>query len=205
MTNIVKFDQRAIDAKRELIARAQEAAQALVVNTPEQAADAAEFLADVQEEAKAIEAMRKSATDPILASLETIRGWFRPVETGLKLVETTVKERIGEYAAAAKEEQRKAFAAAAELHKAGDHTQARALVAVSNDAAGKRSPKGTNTREVWEAKVTDASQVPREWCVPDEKRIKASAKSVHADQQPPPIPGVVYTRKVVVVGRKRTP
>jgi hypothetical protein len=147
--------------------------------------------------------MKDSALKPMRESEQRIRGWFRPIEDALTAAVDSVKAKIGEYDLANRQLQREAFERASDLHQTGDHIAARAEITVANTHASHRKPSGASTREVWEATVIDASAVPREWCLPDEKRIAAMARATPADTDPVHIPGVRYVRKVVVVGRPR--
>lgn len=190
-----------LEAKRVELDEARDAVAAIAVVDNDSVAVAAGFLQTVKAESKAIAAMKKRALDPLKETEKEIRNWFRAVEDQLKELESTLKSAIGEYELAEKERQRKAFAAAAEAHKAGDHIEARAALVAANAHAGAKRPAGTSTREVWEAHIVDESAVPRDWCVPDEKRIAALARQTPAGENPPKIAGVEFTRKVIVASR----
>lgn len=203
MTDTPVFSQAAVDTKLAVLGKARTYLEALDVTDQPTAQHAADFLGDLQDELKAIETMKQDALKPLRASEQTIRGWFRPVESLLGETIALVKSKLGRYELDSRDAQRAAFAAASQAHAAGDHIEARALVEVSNDLATKRKAKGASAREVWEAQIVDAAAVPREWCVPDVKRIEAMARTTPAASEPTPIPGVTYARTVVVVGRPR--
>lgn len=198
----IVFSPGEASRKQELLTQALHAVSRLEVTDVASADVAAGWLGDLQDELKAIKAMKESALKPMRESEKQIRDWFRPLEELLTQAVAVVKQKIGEYDLANKQLQREAFARASEQHQAGNHIAARAEIQASNEHAARTGPKGTTTREVWEAQIVDASLVPREWCIPDEKRIAAMARSTHCDADPVAIPGVQYVRRPSVTGRR---
>ena len=199
----IVFGPGATQAKLEVATGALRAVEQLAVTDQQSAQVAADWLGDIQSELKAIKEMKDSALRPMRESERQIRDWFRPIEEALTQAVDAVKAKIGEYELANRQLQREAFERAADKHEAGDHIAARAEIQVANAHASNRKPSGASTREVWEAEVIDAAAVPREWCVPDDRRIAALARATPADTEPVQIPGVRYVRKAVVVGRPR--
>jgi hypothetical protein len=199
----IVFGPDVVQTKLENVTKARRIVEQLIVKDPASAQEAADWRCDVKDEIKAIKAMKDEALKPMAEAEKRIRDWFRPVETALKETVEVLDQKIGEYDLANKQLQREAFERAADKHEAGDHIAARAEIQVANAHAGNRKPSGASTREVWEAEIIDASAVPREWCLPDEKRIAALARTTPADTEPVQIPGVRYVRKAVVVGRPR--
>ncbi len=199
----IVFSPATVERKRDVATGALRAVSELVVNDQASAQGAADWLGDVQTELKAIKAMKDSALRPMRESEQQIRDWFRPIEEALSQAVDVIKAKIGEYELANRQLQREAFSRAADLYDSGDDIAARAEIVVANGHAANRKPSGASTREVWEAEIVDASAVPREWCVPDERRIAALARTTPADSDPVQIPGVRYVRKAVVVGRPR--
>jgi len=199
----IVFSPSATQAKLKVASDALRVVEQLVVKDPDSAQAAADWLGDLQDELKAIREMKDSALKPMRESEKQIRDWFRPVEETLTQAVTAVKGKIGEYTLANEQRQREAFTRASELHAAGDHISARAEIQQANHHASNRKPSGASTREVWEAEIVDAAAVPRDWCVPDETRIAALARTTPASAEPAHIPGVRYVKKVIVVGRPR--
>jgi hypothetical protein len=199
----VVFSQAAVESKLTVVNDARQYLETLAVTDQPSAQVAADFLGDLQDELKSIEEMKQSALKPLRASEQTIRGWFKPLEAALGETIALVKSKLGKYELDARDAQRAAFAEASKHHAAGEHIEARAKIEESNELATKRKAKGASAREVWEAQIADAGAIPREWCVPDVKRIEAMARATPAASEPTPIPGVTFARKVVVVGRPR--
>lgn len=192
-----------IEAKRAQLATARDVAGGLVIANQDDADRASQLRHGLKEERKAIEGLRKPIADQIRAALNTFNAMFKPSVELIDEALSDIDRAISEWALAAKERQRKAFAEAAQLTIAGEHTAARELLAVSNEAAAKVAPRGTSVREVWHAEINNPAAVPRDWCVPDEKRIQAMARATPDNQQPTPIDGVHYVRKVIVTDTHR--
>jgi hypothetical protein len=153
-------------------------------------------------EKKAIEAMRKSATQPLNAALREINGWFKPLTALCDVVERDLKAGIAAYVTAEQERQRQAYEVAARAHVAGDDEQARGALAVANEAATS-APQGTSIREVWTAEIIAPNMIPHEYLKPDEAKINAHAKATPTDVEPAPIPGVRFTKKAIVSVRQQ--
>lgn len=201
---ITVFGPDALAAKSATLGQAKSYIDALQVTDTASVQTAADWLNDLRDEAKAIDDMKKSALGPLRESEQQIRSWFRDVETRIDELIATVKGKIAKYDLDARDLQRQAFAEAASHHAAGDDVAARGALAVSNEHAAKRKAKGASTREVWRAEIVDMAAVPREWCVPDDARIRAMARGTPAAAEPTPIPGVAFIRDSVVVGRPRS-
>lgn len=203
-TELVVFSPDVLAAKVTTLGQFRGMLEALQVVDSSSVQLAADCLVDLQSELKSIESMKKSALGPLRESEQQIRGWFRPVENALEELVSLIKSKIAKYDLDARDLQRKAFAEASAAHAAGDNVAARDALQVSNEHAAKRKAKGASTREVWRAEIVDAGAVPREWCIPDEARIKAMARGCPAAAEPTPIPGVQFIRESVVIGRPRT-
>ena len=197
------FSQEQINKKLATVQIAKATVAALTATDQASAQVVSDWLGDLQDEAKAIEAMKQSALKPLRQTDQTIRGWFREVETAIAEAIAAAKQILGRYELDTRDKQREAFAEAAVAHNSGDNVAARDALQVCNELAAKRKAKGASAREVWRAEIVDAAAVPRDWCLPDEKRIAAMARATPAAAEPTPIAGVSFVRDVVVVGRPR--
>jgi hypothetical protein len=132
---------------------------------------------------KQLERERKSATDPIMKGVETIRGWFKPAELALEEASRHLRKALGEYETKAREHNLVAM-----------NSPTVAMVAVAED------PRVRNVEDV-SIEILNRDLVPQALCSPDEARIRLFHK-LHPDCQ---IPGVRLTKltKVVRVGGRR--
>jgi hypothetical protein len=117
----------------------------------------AELLADVKGKAKRLEAMRKTATDPMNEALATVRGWFRPAETALAKLETALKGKISDYHV--RLEQARA-AAAAQINDSATAQEMQTGLNALGAAQNPDLPATLQMRTKWVAELVDASLVP---------------------------------------------
>jgi len=107
-----------------------------------------------------------------------------------------LNDAIAEWTKSQREKQARAFQAADTAHREGDDAGARQALTVANEASAAAKPKGSVVRMYWTAEITNPDAVPRSYCVPDTKKIKAIAKATASDSQPAPIDGVNFVKKV---------
>ena len=183
------------DAEKEVASLAKIAVAGITVHDQQSADNCVQVIRHAKRMIDELEKERKKATGPLRLVEKTVNSWFRPVTDGYRDIEKAGKEALAAWYASEREAQAKAFQAAAEAHQQGDHAAAAEALATSNDAAAARAPRGATIAEVWIATITNPPMVPREWCVPDEPRIKAVARTTPSDQIPPHIPGVTFTKE----------
>ncbi len=173
------------------------------IASAEQAEYVRNWLTAVQTSQDNLTLDREARTRPHLDELKTIRDEYRTADELCTAMIAHLKKLLGDYELASRQLQQEAFARAATAHEQGDHIVARAEVATSNELARAGKPAGVSVREVWRAEVVDAAAVPREWCVPDEKRIAAMARAVKGNDNPVQIPGVRYIKEAAVSNRRK--
>jgi hypothetical protein len=170
-------------------------AHPLTVANDAEAADVLEFMRGWLQRKDAAEAMRKRATAPLTKAKAEIDGWFKPALTAVAKIETACRGALNAYetakAAAALDSRAKAQAAAAS-HDTG--AMLAELIAAADNAPVSASVEGVAVPMRWIVKRIVADLLPREWLIPDEKRINAHARACKADAEPEPIPGVVFER-----------
>lgn len=190
------------DKTVELTYAQQRVSMILAVESPEQAQYVRDWLTAVQTEADAIAAAREERLRPLLDETKAVRDEYRTAVDLCDAMVKHLKQLLGNYELANRQLQQEAFARAAAAHETGNHIEARAEVAASNELARNVKPEGVSVREVWTAEVIDAALVPREWCTPDEKRISAMARAVKGNGTPMVIPGVRYVKTTQVANRR---
>jgi hypothetical protein len=190
----------------EAIALANEGAQVqqacvhiLAMPIPDQKAydDLGRGLLTTKARLSELEQGRRSKTDPLLEDVEVIREQYRPVEGAYKALDGAIRERMGrhvtETAAARVEAQR----AAGEAFQTGDNAGAYAALVAAPMSA---ETDGIGSSEVWTFEIIAPELVPREYCEPVPKLVRATFKPSQRDA-PAPIPGVKFTKKPKIVAR----
>lgn len=204
---------------REIVERATQAAATFKIVTAQDYEDSAGMLKKVMASKKRLEDLRTAITGPLNASLKAVNDLFRAPAEKLVAVERQIKGEIGRYAdeqdRIRREEQRKADE---EARKQREKLEAQARKAEESGKAEKAEtlqqraetivapviqrepPKvtGVSMREVARFEITDASQLPREYLVPDEKKIRGVVAALKTGAN---IPGVrVWMERQVAAG-----
>lgn len=151
---------------------------------------ASNILRHAKDRWKALEEQRTSVTGPLNEILRTVNGWFKPVQTGLVRVETTLKNKIAAYTLAQKAAQEAAMRAAAEAIQANNQMMASQQLAAMVPAP---PPQGIAVREIWDFVIENEALVPNEYKIVDPAKIKAAIWYANTEKTPPlPIPGVRF-------------
>lgn len=178
--------------------------------------EAADDLKLIKSAAKKLEAARDGEVRPLNERVREINAFFGGPSTQLQEAERVIKRAIAAYAdeqdRIRREAQRKLDVAAAKERERLEALEAKALAAGRLDkaeqlaeraaavvapVAAQEAPRisGISTRESWQHEVENAALVPREYCVPDDKKIGAIVRAMHGDVV---IPGVrIYCRRIV--------
>lgn len=197
-------------------------AQAAIIETDMDFQGAGEFRKELRGESKRLDEMEKSATRPMLQSLETVRGWFRPVKEGLKQAMSIMDNKLVAYDRKKEDERRKIEAEAREkarkeqekLHTKADKqaeagqfekaidTRTKAEEIVTPTVAMPPPPKvaGMHTRETWTYEVTQEDLIPDEYWVVDHKKLGAA---VRAFKNAKHIPGIRQFVEKTVASKSR--
>lgn len=168
---------------------------------------------------KRLEETRTAITGPMNAALKRVNEFFRAPADKLVTVERTIKSRLVAYAdeqerqrreaqlkadEAARKEREKLEAQAAKAAAAGKTEKAEQLevraATVVAPVVNREPPKiaGITTREVWKFEITDPAQVPREYLVVDEARVRKVVQALKGDTR---IAGVrVYSERALAAG-----
>lgn len=164
---------------------------------PDQAAldDLAGGLVSVKERRKALEAARKAETQPKLDEVTIIRAEYAPAESAYEALDEAMRERMARHSTETAAARQAAQLAAGQAFQAGDNAGAyAALVAAPLSAEA----EGVTTGEQWAFEIINEGLIPREYCEPVPKLIRATFKPSQK-AEPSPIPGVRFYRKAKVV------
>lgn len=163
-----------------------------VIDSDAEFQDAAKFDAKCKADIAAIEAARKELTDPLNGVVKKINAKAAPAKAFLEGARDLLKMAMGKYAQAKEAAQNKALEAAAQLAKQGDSVQAGKALSLLDSLAPPKT-EGISMRDVWVVVSVDPNAVPREFMMPDMKKIEAAVKNQIS------VPGVVVRRDKKVV------
>lgn len=150
-----------------------------------QFAGAVRMVAEIKSRWNDVDTKRKAYTSKLAEIVDQFNGEFKPGLEALKEAEKVLKDKLAGFAKTMAEQRAQKLAAAAEAAVAGDSHEADTLIAEA-DQYEVPEVKGCAIKDVWTGEVDDASQIPREYLVPDEKTLKAMTKARKCD---PKIPG----------------
>ena len=196
-------------------------AEAAIVKTDEEYVGAGQDRKWTNTYIKNLDTMEKSATRPMLDSLETVRSWFRPYKILAKRAKDILDVKITEFETErekarlaeeailreqARVKEQKLLEQAKALEDKGKNVQAAAkredALRLPIPAVMPTIPKieGMHHREEWDIEVVDRKLVPYEYWLIDEARIRKVVKAMDGDID---IPGVRNFKKRIQVSRTR--
>lgn len=189
------------------------------ITTASQYTDAGGWLKSIKGLLGKIEAARTRITQPMNQALRAVNEQAREQSAPLLSAETRIKRAMSAYTTEQdrlrREEQRKADEWARKQQQALEERAAKAAASGKAEKAQelqhrantvvapviqREPPKvsGIATREVWKFEITDTAQVPREYLMVDETRIRKVVQALKGDAR---IPGVrVYSEKQIAAG-----
>lgn len=164
------------------------------VETQEDLEHVAEWLTITKAKRNWLEAREKEITSPINEGLKRVRELFKPAKTLWADIELALKAKVAAARLLEEQHNKDALSAAADAHAQGD---AKGTVAAIATMTNSRDLAGVSTRMRWTYIIDDASQLPREFTMPNEKLLKEHCS--HATKgEPTPIPGVRFVPGVTV-------
>ena len=200
--NAVTSDREALSAARADATEARgllEAARSVEIASASDYAAAAETAAELRAMREAVEARRRSWVDPLNAVVRSINAAFKPAFDTLAGAERALRDKIVAYsdsqASAHEEAVREIAAAPTQAGRADAHARLSAAVVPRVE--------GLSLVPSWDGEVMDASKLPREYLVPDVRKLLEATRAAGGD---PKIPGWRAVRKtgtrVALPGRK---
>mgnify|MGYP001578203381 FL=1 len=200
--NAVTSDREALSAARADATEARgllEAARSVEIASASDYAAAAETAAELRAMREAVEARRRSWVDPLNAVVRSINAAFKPAFDTLAGAERAMRDKIVAYSEAQSTAHEAAVReiAAAPTQAGREDAHARLSEAVVPRI------EGLSLVETWDGEVVDASKLPREYLVPDVRKLLEATRAAGGD---PKIPGWRAVRKtgtrVALPGRK---
>lgn len=198
MTALIPYqEQQEIEQESSKAKRVKDMLLGIDIRTSEHIAQVTPLLQHIKGDLKRLVEQKERITKPLNDALRNVRDLFRPAEDTLKECETILKQRIGTAQQAINEANRKAQLATQAALAAHD---VRAAALASGSIQSTEAPQGLGIRQVWVGRVVDASKLPREFLMPDERRIR---EHVAKFGQANPIPGVLVEADTRISVRAR--
>lgn len=155
---------------------------------------AADWVRQLREVFKVIEAKRTKITRPLLEAKREVDALFDGPKSAIEEAQYHLRREMGAHHARVETERQRVMRESVATLAAGQVPTA--IMPAPVDV-----PK-VNVRQVWEPEIVDAGLVPREYCSPDVSKIKDAiwyADTPH--KEPHPIPGVKFNLKSITVVR----
>lgn len=195
-------------------------AQAVIVKTPEQLQVAGDWRNRIKAKLKQLDTERKELTRPLDDVKAKITDKYRPaiekLDIAYKLFDRGITGYLEEQERIRREQQRK-LEAEAEKKRLEAEAKAKEWADKGNDKKAEEwldkaenviapvvpeAPKaeGISTRKDWDFEIINPNEVPRDFCIPDEKAIRAFVKATKGTK---PIAGIKIFEKTIVVTNNR--
>jgi hypothetical protein len=167
------------------------------------------FLKRIKQAQKDLDDRRRSMTRPLDESKKQIMDLFRPVESKIIEIETSIKKSLVQYQAIVdarikaelEEKRKKDEAEAAEKAKDAEFFGEDIFIEETKveDQMQNVAPvvSGISTKTVWDYEIIDMSKLPIEMMMPDPKKIRAAVDFGMRD-----VPGLRIFSKQVVSARR---
>lgn len=157
---------------------------------------AKEAIHEVKNKWKELEDKRKEYTSPLVKLQRLINADFKPAQDALKQMESTWKKKVSDYQLKIEEERQRLLVEAKKAQAKGNLKKVQA--AMTQMAETDADMEGVSFREKWTYTITQPKKLPREFTIPDERKIAAYVRE-HKDKTK--IIGVKVFKEKVVVAR----
>lgn len=158
---------------------------------------ATESLKELERKSRSLLDRRQALTKPLDESKKRIIALFKPAQDRLDKAIAVLRSAIAKHDAAAQERLRVATDESAKQIAVGNIQAAMAIASQAAAEAEAPAAEGISKRTIWRFEITDEAALPREYLVPDEKRIGQVVRALKQDTK---IPGVrVFAETIVAV------
>ena len=158
-------------------------AQAMEIQKPADREFASNAVSEIAKKHDLWDGKRLSWVKPLKAVAADIDASFRPATKALAEAVQVIKRKIGAWDVAQAQERAKLLKASVTAAQQGD--QAAAAKAYEKAEAHVAADTGATSKIVWTGEVIDATQIPREFLVPDVAKLEAYTKALDKDPQIP--------------------
>ncbi len=191
-------------------------AQKVIVKTPQQAQSAGDWRNKIKAKLKQLDEERKELTRPLDDVKAKIMDKYRPAIDALNAAYKLFDKGLSEYLviqerirqeqqrkleAEAEKKRQEAEAKAKEWVDKGNEKKAEEWLDKANNVIAPVVPEvpkveGITTRQDWDFEIVNSNEVPRDFCIPDEKAIRAFVKATKGTKQ---IAGIKIFEKTIIV------
>ena len=191
-------------------------AQKVIVKTPQQAQNAGDWRNKIKAKLKQLDEERKELTRPLDEVKTKIMDKYRPAIEVLNIAYKLFDKGLSEYLAIQdqiRQEQQRRLEAEAEKKRLEAEAKAKEWADKGNEKKAEEwfdkaenviapvvpeTPKveGITTRQDWDFEIINPNEVPREFCIPDEKALRAYVKATKGTRL---IAGIKIIPKTIIV------
>lgn len=215
-----KIDTKKAEAALTEANRVLDTAQQVIVKTPQQAQAAGDWRNKIKAKLKQLDEERKELTRPLDEVKAKIMDKYRPAIDKLNAAYKLFDKGLSDYLALqerARQEQQRKLEAEAEKKRQEAEAKAKEWADKGNDKKAEEwldkadnviapvvaeVPKveGIATRKDWDFEIINPNEVPRDFCIPDEKAIRGFVKATKGTK---PIAGIKIFEKTIVITNNR--
>lgn len=184
-TNLVPLDEiilKDVDTIKKEVSVVQALANSIEITDEESFSKSSDVLSKIKQYGKIIKERREEITRPLLTSLNSVRNLFRGVEDACESAEKTIKNKVSSYLAEQEIKvniEKQKIADQIEKGKLKNpETIAKKLDNIEEVKTNTSGEFGKiRTREVKKIKIVDETLLPREYLIPNEKKITEDFKN----------------------------
>jgi hypothetical protein len=155
----------------------------------------ADFLQRTQVILQDLESERETLVRPLIDDKSMIDGLHKEARKPWEDVKATCKAKIAGAQLARKKAQDEARALAAEAARGGN---TEACVVALSQVQENSKPEGAAVSWEWHAMILDTRELPRDWLVIDESKVKRYCKDHAKSETIPNVPGLRFERRANV-------
>lgn len=202
MTKEIAVVEKDVKEYKSQVAFVQKGADNLVIATPDDMAKASDLLVAVGKIEKAVTERKEAITRPLMSALASARDLFKPLEAGYAEAKKTIKGKMLDYSIAEEERINKEKERVEKRVEKGTMRTDTAISKLENIGEAPKSFSGESSksslRTVTKVRIIDENLLPREYLVPDLKKITEAVL-----KQKLSVPGTETYEEKSIVGSSR--
>lgn len=175
----------ALEAQRDKFSRLLAVLQQAPTETQEQCQDLVDTAADIKNQLDGLTAEKKAIVDPINAAASAVRRFFDPPIKFLESCESAIKGKLEARLNGQRQVQAQALAQVTQANGAVSSQ----TMALATGAENVIAPEGSYEVEDWDCEITDATQLPAAYWIPNMDLLRATAKQ---QKNQAAVPGVRF-------------